>query len=91
MHSSLRAFASCPRERAVPLSITRPRPPPSGDAAPMIEPTPRIAGSVAPGEARRPWLAPRVDELPRLTELTLATGGGVPGDCDLVGGGSTCF
>jgi hypothetical protein len=40
---------------------------------------------------RKPWLAPRVDDLPRLTELTLQTGGGIPGDCDIGGGGSTCF
>lgn len=38
--------------------------------------------------ARRPWVAPRVDELPRLTELTLQTTP-VPGNCDP--GGSTCF
>lgn len=34
---------------------------------------------------RRPWVAPAVRELPRLTELTLQTGGGVPG------GGCTVF
>ena len=33
---------------------------------------------------RSPWVAPRVEPLPRLTELTLATGGGIPG-----GSGST--
>jgi hypothetical protein len=44
-----------------------------------------------PAAARRPWLAPRVDELPRLTELTLATGPGIPGQCEIGGGGSTCF
>lgn len=47
----------------------------------------------APEPARRPWVAPRVEELPRLTELTLVTGGGIPGECDpdAPGGGSTCF
>lgn len=38
---------------------------------------------------KRPWTAPAVLELPRLTELTLQSfipGGGVPG-----GGGSTVF
>jgi len=33
---------------------------------------------------RLPWTAPRVEALPRLTDLTLATGGGIPG-----GSGST--
>ncbi|MBB4637267.1 hypothetical protein [Longimicrobium terrae] len=43
--------------------------------------------------SRRPWTAPRVQELPRLTQLTLATGGGIPGgDPDVVdSGGSTVF
>lgn len=39
--------------------------------------------------ARKPWDAPQVLELPRLTELTLQSfipGGGIPG-----GGGSTVF
>lgn len=35
---------------------------------------------------RSPWVAPRVDALPRLTDLTLATGGGIPGGGS---GGST--
>jgi len=38
--------------------------------------------------ARLPWEAPRITALPRLTELTLATGGGIPGEGD-IGGGST--
>lgn len=38
---------------------------------------------------RRAWVAPRVEDLPRLTELTLQSGPGVPGDCGV--GGSTCF
>lgn len=36
---------------------------------------------------RAPWVAPRVEPLPRLTDLTLATGGGIPGGGG--GGGST--
>jgi hypothetical protein len=31
---------------------------------------------------------PSITSLPRLTELTLATGGGIPGEGD-IGGGST--
>jgi hypothetical protein len=42
----------------------------------------------APAE-RRPWVAPRVEQMPRLTELTLATLP-IDGDCP-IGGGSTCF
>jgi hypothetical protein len=38
--------------------------------------------------ARRPWTAPRVEDLPRLTELTLLTGA-IEGNCGT--GGSTCF
>lgn len=37
---------------------------------------------------RRPWIAPRVEDLPRLTELTLVTAP-IDGDCGV--GGSTCF
>ena len=40
-------------------------------------------------ETRRPWLAPRVDDLPRLTDLTLVTGPGIPGGGGP--GGSTVF
>lgn len=42
------------------------------------------------GASRRPWTAPRVEELPRLTELTLATGDPVDGEVG-VGSGSTVF
>ena len=42
----------------------------------------------APAASREPWEPPAVTRLPRLTELTLATGGGLPGDGD-IGGGST--
>ena len=38
---------------------------------------------------RSPWVAPRVEALPRLTELTLATGGGIPGGGGTGGAGST--
>lgn len=37
---------------------------------------------------RRPWLPPRVRELPKLTDLTLATGDAVDGG---YGDGSTVF
>jgi hypothetical protein len=49
------------------------------------------ASSSRPQDAateRLPWEAPSVSRLPRLTELTLATGGGIPGGGD-IGGGST--
>jgi len=38
---------------------------------------------------RRPWAPPVVDPLPRLTELTLQTGPGIPGNGGTGGGGST--
>ena len=38
---------------------------------------------------RRAWKAPRVSDLPRLTELTLQTGPGIPGGGGPGGGGST--
>ena len=47
--------------------------------------TPRSSSAVV----RRPWEAPRVNDLPRLTELTLATGPGIPGNGGTGGGGST--
>jgi hypothetical protein len=40
------------------------------------------------GAERRPWIAPRVEDLPRLTELTLVTAP-IEGNCGV--GGSTCF
>jgi hypothetical protein len=49
------------------------------------------ASSSRPQDAaseRLPWEPPSITRLPRLTELTLATGGGIPGDGD-IGGGST--
>jgi hypothetical protein len=54
----------------------------------MSTPTsPRSPSNVANG--RRPWESPRVTDLPRLTELTLATGPGIPGGGGPGGGGST--
>ena len=38
---------------------------------------------------RRPWTAPRVDDLPRLTNLTLQSTP-LPGDCDPLNP-SSCF
>jgi hypothetical protein len=43
----------------------------------------------SPAPARRPWVRPAVTDLPRLTELTLATGPGIPGSGGTGGGGST--
>ena len=40
---------------------------------------------------RRPWVEPAVEELPRLTDLTLQTGGPIPGGGNTGGGGSTVF
>jgi hypothetical protein len=48
---------------------------------------PRPGPNAAP--LRRPWEAPRVSDLPRLTELTLQTGPGIPGGGGPGGGGST--
>lgn len=42
------------------------------------------------GAERSPWVAPRVEDLPRLTALTLATGAAIEGTCP-IGSGSTCF
>jgi hypothetical protein len=39
--------------------------------------------------SRAPWHVPTLIELPKLTELTLQTGGSIPGDGDTGGGGST--
>ena len=50
------------------------------DQSPASQPS----GTAQP---RRPWSAPRVQDLPRLTELTLVTGDGIPGGGNT--GGST--
>jgi hypothetical protein len=46
-----------------------------------------------PDEPRtlRPWVPPRIEELPPLTDLTLATGDPIDGGGDIGGGGSTVF
>lgn len=40
---------------------------------------------------RRPWVAPAVTELPKLTDLTLASGDPIGGGGGTGGGGSTVF
>ncbi len=45
----------------------------------------------SPADQRRPWVQPAVEELPRLTELTLQTGDPIPGGGGTGGGGSTVF
>lgn len=40
---------------------------------------------------RKTWAAPAVEEMPRLTELTLQTGNMIPGGGGTLGGGSTVF
>ena len=49
----------------------------------------RMLSETAAPAPRRPWQAPRVDDMPRLTELTLQTVG-IPGDCD-PGDPGSCF
>lgn len=40
---------------------------------------------------KKAWAAPAVEEMPRLTELTLQTGNAIPGEAGTFGGGSTVF
>jgi hypothetical protein len=40
---------------------------------------------------RLPWTTPAVKDLPRLSELTLQTGGAIDGGIGTGGGGSTVF
>ena len=47
----------------------------------------RGAEAAAPRRGR--WIQPAIAELPRLIDLTLQTGSGIPGDGDTGGGGST--
>ena len=54
-------------------------------AAPALDPT----RQAAPSARRRPWAPPSVTDLPRLTELTLTSGPGIPGGGGTGGGGST--
>jgi len=44
-----------------------------------------------PQAHKRAWVRPQVADLPRLTELTLQTGPGIPGGGNPNGGGSTVF
>jgi hypothetical protein len=48
-----------------------------------------LTQSAAAAPARRPWTAPRVDDMPRLTDLTLQSDG-IPADCD-DSNPSSCF
>lgn len=60
--------------------VTDRRKPPAGS---------RLREGERSGEGRRcPWLPPRLEELPPLTELTLATGGPIGGGGNTGGGGS---
>ncbi len=52
----------------------------SKHSTPVSQPTSELA--------RRPWISPAIRELPRLTDLTLDTGMGIPGSGS---GGSTVF
>jgi len=46
--------------------------------------------STSPREIQRSvWVAPEVKDLPRLTDLTLQTGGDIPGEGSTGGGGGT--
>ena len=42
-------------------------------------------------DERRPWVQPSVEDLPRLTDLTLQTGDPIPGGGGTGGGGGTVF
>jgi len=50
--------------------------------------TPSNAARLPKQAPRKRWSPPTVTRLPRLTDLTLTTGDGIPGDGD-IGGGST--
>ncbi len=50
---------------------------------------PTSAGQPNTSLGRRAWITPSVRELPRLTDLTLDTGAGIPGGGGTGGGGST--
>jgi hypothetical protein len=47
-----------------------------------------LSSAVSAPALRRPWTTPRVDDMPRLTDLTLQSG--IPGDCD-ENDPSSCF
>jgi hypothetical protein len=44
-----------------------------------------------PAAGRKAWVAPRVETLPRLTNLTLATGDAINGGGDVNNPGSSVF
>lgn len=50
-----------------------------------------LALAAAREATKRHWSSPAIQDLPRLTELTLQTGGGIPGGGGTGGGGSTVF
>lgn len=45
----------------------------------MAQIPPRPSPEAQDSLVRRPWSAPRVSDLPRLSDLTLQTGSGIPG------------
>ena len=45
----------------------------------------------APPNERKRWVSPSIDDLPRLTDLTLQTGGVIGGGGNTGGGGSSVF
>lgn len=49
----------------------------------------RAEKDAPPIERLRPWTAPVLEKLPKLTDLTLITGSGIPGGGGTGGGGST--
>jgi hypothetical protein len=51
----------------------------------------RKTASVPIPDGKRHWEPPRIEELPRLTDLTLLTGSPIPGGGGTGGGGSTVF
>lgn len=56
----------------------------------MANSTRSEAGPAGP-TARQPWSRPEIKDLPRLSELTLQTGGAIDGGIGTGGGGSTVF
>lgn len=49
------------------------------------------AGEMGKVPSRNTWVAPAIEELPQLSQLTLQTGPGIPGTGGTGGGGSTVF
>jgi len=54
------------------------------------QPSAAIEHSESVADARRAWVQPVLERLPKLTELTLVTGNSIPGSGD-PGGGNTVF